>query len=44
VVKGEKRGSTVYYDVRVRCLPDFFDGVESVMKCSASQQQGLLSP
>ena len=43
IVQDEKRGSMVYYRLRLKCVPQFFDCVESVMKCNAENQQRLLS-
>ncbi len=43
IVQDEKRGSMVYYRLRLKCVPRFFDCVESVMKCNAEDQQKLLS-
>ena len=43
IVQDEKRGSMVYYRLRLKCVPQFFDCVESVMKCNAQDQQKLLS-
>ncbi len=43
IVHDEKRGSMVYYDLRVRCVMSFFECVESVMKCNATHQQALLA-
>ena len=31
------------YHLRLKCVPQFFDCVESVMKCNAEDQQRLLS-
>jgi hypothetical protein len=42
IVEDEKRGAQVYYSLRVRCVLDFFECVESVMKCNAKDQQRLL--
>jgi ArsR family transcriptional regulator len=42
IIEDEKRGAQVYYRLRVRCVLDFFECVESVMKCNASDQQRLL--
>ena len=42
IVEDDKRGSMVYYRLRVPCVMDFFTCVESVMKCNAKQQQKLL--
>ena len=44
IVQDEKRGSQVYYTLRVKCVLDFFNCVESVLRCNARQQQALLSP
>lgn len=41
IVEDEKRGAQVYYRLRVRCVMDFFECVESVMKCNAKEQQKL---
>ena len=43
IVQDEKRGSMVYYQLRVRCILDFFACVESVLKCNADDQQRLLT-
>ena len=43
IVQDEKRGSMVYYRLRLKCVPQFFDCVESAMKCNAEDQQRLLS-
>ena len=43
IVEDEKRGAQVYYRVRCGCVPDFFECVESVMKCNARDQRKLLS-
>ena len=42
IVEDEKRGAQVYYNLRVRCVLDFFECVESVMKRNAKDQQKLL--
>jgi DNA-binding transcriptional ArsR family regulator len=42
IVADEKRGAQVYYSLRVRCVLDFFECVESVMKCNARNQRKLL--
>ena len=42
IVEDQKRGAQVYYSLRVRCVLDFFECVESVMKCNAKDQQRLL--
>ena len=41
IIEDEKRGSQVYYSLRCRCATDFFECVESVMKCNARDQQRL---
>ena len=42
IIEDEKRGAQVYYSLRVRCVLNFFECVESVMKCNAKDQQRLL--
>ena len=42
IVEDEKRGSMVYYRLRVKCVLDFFECVESVMACNVKSQQELL--
>jgi DNA-binding transcriptional ArsR family regulator len=42
IVEDEKRGLQVYYRLRVRCVLDFFECVESVMKCNVKSQQRML--
>jgi ArsR family transcriptional regulator len=42
IVEDQKRGAQVYYNLRVRCVLDFFQCVESVMKSNAKDQQRLL--
>jgi AhpD family alkylhydroperoxidase len=42
IIEDEKRGSQVYYRLRVRCITDFFQCVESVIKCNAKSHQRLL--
>ena len=43
IVQDEKRGSQVYYTLRVKCVLNFFNCVESVLKCNAKGQQALLA-
>ena len=43
IVEDEKRGSMVFYRLRVKCIVDFLDCVESVIKCSVQQQNSLLA-
>jgi ArsR family transcriptional regulator len=43
IVEDEKRGQMVFYRLRVKCLPQFFDCVESVMRCNARSQRELLA-
>ena len=43
IVVDEKRGSMVYYRLRVKCLPNFFACIESVLECNAKDQQELLT-
>ncbi len=42
IVEDQKRGAQVYYRLRVKCVMNFFECVESVMKCNAKDQQKLL--
>ena len=42
IIADEKRGAQVYYSLRVPCVMNFFNCVESVMKCNAEQQQELV--
>jgi ArsR family transcriptional regulator len=43
IVAVEKRGQMVFYSLRVKCILNFFDCVESVIKCNAKNQQDLLA-
>jgi len=43
IVEDEKRGQMVYYRLRVKCILDFFECIESVMACNAKSQQELLA-
>lgn len=43
IVVDEKRGTTVYYRLRVQCITSFFDCIESVMACNAKSHQELLA-
>ncbi len=43
IVEDDKRGTTVYYRLRVQCIMNFFECVESVMACNAKSQQELLA-
>ena len=43
IVQDDKRGSQVYYQLRVKCVLNFFDCIESVMACNAKSQQELLA-
>lgn len=42
IIVDEKRGQQVYYSLRVHCVLNFIECVESVMKCNAKDQQRLL--
>ena len=42
IVADEKRGSQVYYQLRVPCVLNFFGCVESVLKTNAKEQMQLL--
>jgi ArsR family transcriptional regulator len=43
IIEDDKRGAQVYYRLRVRCVLNFFECVESVLKCNAKDQQRLLA-
>jgi len=43
VLEDQKRGSMVYYRLRVKCLPSFFGCIESVLQCNVEEQQKLLT-
>jgi len=42
IVEDDKRGSQVYYKLRLPCVLDFSDCVESVLKANMCQQQNSL--
>jgi len=42
IVQDEKRGSSVYYRLRVPCIMNFFECVESVMESTAQEQLALV--
>lgn len=42
IVRDEKRGSQVYYKLRMPCVMNFFGCVESVMKDIAKEQAELV--
>ena len=41
IVADEKRGTRVFYSLRVPCVLNFFSCVESVLKTSAKEQAAL---
>ena len=41
LIADEKRGQMVFYRLRAGCVPDFFDCLESVMRCNAAEQRNL---
>lgn len=41
IVQDEKRGSQVFYNLRMRCILNFFECVESVIRSTAEQQLAL---
>jgi DNA-binding transcriptional ArsR family regulator len=43
IIEDEKRGSMVYYRLRVKCIVNFFGCIESVMECNARDQQEWLA-
>ena len=42
IVESEKRGTTVYCRLRVKCIRKFFECVESVLRANARDRQKLL--
>ncbi len=42
IIEDQKRGSQVYYMLRIRCILDFFQCVESVMQCNLKDRMKLL--
>jgi len=42
IVESEKRGTTVYYRLRVKCIRKFFECVESVLRASLNDRQEVL--
>lgn len=42
LVRDEKRGTQVYYKLRVPCILEFLNCVESVMKSNAQEQLNLI--
>ena len=38
IVQDEKRGSMVFYRLRVKCIMDFFRCVESVIQCNDGKE------
>ncbi len=42
IVEDEKRGQMVFYRLRVQCVLNFFECIESVMACNAKSQQEML--
>ena len=43
LVTDEKRGTMVYYRLRVKCLTNFFSCVEAVLKQNAKEHRELIS-
>jgi ArsR family transcriptional regulator len=41
IVEMDKRGQMVFYRLKVKCLPNFFACIESVMRCNVQSQQEL---
>lgn len=41
IVEDERQGAQVYYRLGVRCVLDFFECVESVIKCNMKEQRRL---
>ena len=43
LIEDDKRGAMVFYRLRTRCITNFFDCIESVLKSNAKAQQELLT-
>jgi len=43
IVVDEKRGNSVYYRLRVKCILKFFECVETVLECIAKDKMRLLA-
>ncbi len=43
IIEDDKRGSQVYYMLRVPCVTSFFECCESVLQRNAEEQQSLMS-
>ena len=43
IVESEKRGTTVYYRLRVKCIGKFFECVESVLQANVRESHELLA-
>ena len=43
ILQSEKRGTSVYYRLRVRCIRNFFECVESVLKANARDRLNVLA-
>ena len=43
LIEDEKRGQMVYYRLRVKCVLNFFECIETVMASNAKSQQELLA-
>ncbi len=41
ILECDKRGSQVYYRLRMQCVLDFLECVESVLQCNAKDQQRM---
>jgi ArsR family transcriptional regulator len=42
IVESKKRGTTVYYRLRVKCIRQFFECVESVLQANVREGQRVL--
>jgi len=42
IVQDDRRGSQVFYELRVKCVLNFFQCVESVIQCNVELQRDLL--
>lgn len=42
IVEDERRGAQVFYRLRVRCVLNFFECVESVIECNVKDERRML--
>ena len=42
IIEDERRGAQVFYRLRMKCILNFFDCVETVLQCNAKEHMKLL--